>query len=137
MILIETKHDAIVVHIRCEVDLAEKNEFYEALLLAREGNSKRLVVSLLDCGYMDCSGLSGLVTIRNAVPAPMSVVVPEGSFLQRLFFTAGLAVRLNVVTNIDAASVSRPGTSHSREMNVDVQTPAHERLTVPVASASE
>ena len=96
MFQIESGTQRIVLRVQCEIDFSVAAEFNDVLLLASSNSSLPLVVSLEECTFMDCAGLSVLLNIRKLSHVPMSVVVRDDSFLRRLFSIAGLAKWLNV-----------------------------------------
>jgi anti-anti-sigma factor len=87
---IESSATATTVRVRCEIDYASKLEFEAVLARASSLGSPQLIVSLEECPYLDCAGVSALVKIRKKARSPMSVILHESSYLWRLFSILGL-----------------------------------------------
>ena len=89
----------VLVAVHGEVDILSAPDFKAALLEA----GPNLAVDLTDCGYLDSSGLAVLVSTykaqgRHALP----VVVPNDSFLRKVFNVSGIESLLILCDSLEA-----------------------------------
>jgi len=98
---------ARVVDVLGEVDIASADALEERLNKAADG-AALLVVSLVNCPYIDSSGLRVLVRLSNDLGEGFAVVVPPGTQTRRIFDITGLAHQMDVFDSVEEALASTP-----------------------------
>jgi anti-sigma B factor antagonist len=95
--------DAVVVHLRGELDLANVERVREVLLEAARSDAARLVVDLGEVTFLDSTALGALVQARRALDErPLVLVAPVGD-PRRALEVAGLLRHLTVHATLDDA----------------------------------
>ena len=90
-----------ILHVLGEVDLANAEEFQNAVLALTGGGE--VVVDLTACSYMDSSGLPVLAAAHKAVGDRLRIVIPKGGSVHRIFEITGLAEQFNACETVDEA----------------------------------
>ncbi|MDE2573173.1 MAG: STAS domain-containing protein [bacterium] len=94
--------DADVVHVLGEVDLSNAADLANAVL-ALADESRRVIVDLSGCSYIDSSTLNVLVHLQGEFGPRLRSVVPERSRLRRLFEIARLTDVVRLAYSIEEA----------------------------------
>lgn len=93
----EPTHDAHVVHVYGEVDLALASEFEAAVATAAE-SGMGISINLAACSYIDSSILAMLILQAKKHQGRLGIVLPTSGAVQRLFQMTSLADVLPVQT---------------------------------------
>jgi anti-anti-sigma factor len=99
---LEKRSQGYVLTVKDEIDVGSAPQL--AAEIGRiAGDSGVLVVSLLDCKFIDSSGLAVLVKHGRTLGKRFRVVVSNESYLRRLFDATGLSKALHVDATVEAA----------------------------------
>lgn len=98
----EEAADGNLLHVVGEVDLANADEFQNAVMEIA-GKNGDLIIDLTACTYMDSSGLRVIATAHKAVEDRLRVVIPTSGSVHRIFEITGLANQFNACESVDAA----------------------------------
>jgi anti-anti-sigma factor len=87
---------AVVVCVRCELDMASSPELEVSIRLATT-SGRPLIVDLTECAFIDCSVLSVLTRAHRWLGGNIRVVVPDNAPIRKLFALAKLVDAFGVV----------------------------------------
>jgi len=108
---VERLADTIVITPQCDLDLASRDAFINTLEQALESAGTRIVVSLLECTYLDSSALSALVLMRRKFKGSLLLVVPPDVAIARVFEVTNFSAVIPIFPTLDAAMVARSSAS--------------------------
>lgn len=94
--------------LRGEIDLGNARNVEDEILAAIEGNAHGLVLDLTDVSYLDSTGITLLVEVKQHLHArrqAMNVIVPKSSPLRRLFEIASLDEIIPVADSVEDAKL--------------------------------
>ncbi len=99
-----------VVAVRGDVDLGNAAEL--ATVMALAGESTPVIVDLSGCSYLDSTGLSVFVRHERLRRGRTAIVAPPNHRSLHLLEITGLALTLNVLPSLDAATTFCETRSH-------------------------
>jgi anti-anti-sigma factor len=99
---LERSHGATVVHVRGDVDVLT-SETFRAAILGAEARPGRVVVSLLECPYLDSTGLTVLIAAQRRLGDRFSVVLSHEGNVRKIIEIASLAQFLRIVPTLEMA----------------------------------
>ncbi len=92
----------VVVDIGDDLDIASAGDLEDVLASSRRGRrSQPVIVDLTSCRFIDCAGLA--VLVRSHRNARLTVVLPLGHALRRIFAVTELDRVLTLVASRDVA----------------------------------
>jgi anti-anti-sigma factor len=97
-----------IVHVRGEVDVLTSEAFREAVLEAERG-ADGVVISLLDCSYLDSTGLTVLIAAQRRLGERMSVVLAGAGNVRKIIEIASLAQFLRIRPTVETAVTAAAG----------------------------
>lgn len=89
-VIVEPFGRLTLVHILGELDISNYHEFSDALERAAEGSSDPILVALVECTYIDTSGITALVGAQRKFGKRLHVIVPPNSKIRKIFEATGL-----------------------------------------------
>jgi anti-anti-sigma factor len=102
MFHVEKRGSAVVVSVAADVDLLTSDSFRETIERA-EGDAPRVVISLLECPYLDSTGLTVLVATQRRLGARLAVVVAPDGNVRKIVEIASLAQFIHIVPSLEEA----------------------------------
>jgi anti-anti-sigma factor len=109
MFEIERNGQVTIVHVRGDIDVLTSDAFRQAILAA-ERAADRIVISLLDCPYLDSTGLTVLIAAQRRLGERLAVVLSEQGNVRKIIEIASLAQFLRIVPSLElAVSSVTPG----------------------------
>ena len=86
----------IVLHVFGELDMSNKKEFEEAVVSAEAdmGADRLTVIDLTSCTFLDSTALQVVVRAHQRLGDKLCVIVPEASFIHRVFRITSLDTRI-------------------------------------------
>jgi len=99
---VEKSGSATVVHVRADIDVLTSESFRQTIVGA-ERDADRVVISLLDCPYLDSTGLTVLIAAQRRLGDRLSVVVAERGNVRKIIEIASLAQFLRIVPSLESA----------------------------------
>jgi anti-sigma B factor antagonist len=103
---VEAVGDAVVVHLRGELDLHNADEVGAALRQAAEAAPRRLVVDLAEVEFLDSTALGVLIETRSRLARDVLVLARPRFETRRALQVSGLDRHLQVHDSLDAAVAS-------------------------------
>jgi anti-anti-sigma factor len=100
---LEKRGSTTIVHVRGDVDVLTSESFRETLL-AGERDAARIVISMLDCHYLDSTGLTVLISAQRRLGERLAVVIPHGGNVAKIIEIASLGQFLRIVSSLDDAT---------------------------------
>jgi len=102
MFHVEKRGSAVVISVAGDVDVLTSDSFRETIARAEEG-AERVVISLLDCPYLDSTGLTVLVAAQRRLGARLAVVVANEGNVRKIVDIASLAQFIHIVPSLEEA----------------------------------
>jgi anti-anti-sigma factor len=91
-----------LINVGTDLDICSAASLASAIRLAATV-APDVIVSLEDCGYCDASGLSALLAAKAALGARLSIVVPLGLPVRRVFEITNMASILALCHDLNEA----------------------------------
>jgi anti-anti-sigma factor len=101
--------DVRVINVEHDLDICSSGSLASAIRLAGAVADRRLIVSLEDCNFCDASALAVLLGAKAALGARLSIVVPTGRPVRRVFEITNTAQRLSLFANLNEALATASG----------------------------
>jgi anti-anti-sigma factor len=95
--------DAAVVEITGEIDFSSSKPLGEILASADVVSATNVVVSLLECTYLDSSCIASLVGAQKRLEKRLAVVVRPGTIPAKILHLASLGTFFRLSDNLEAA----------------------------------
>jgi anti-anti-sigma factor len=89
-VVVEPLGRLTLVHVLGELDISNYHGFSDALERAADGSLDPILVALVECTYIDTSGLTALVGAHRKFGKRLHVVVPPNSKIRKIFEATGL-----------------------------------------------
>jgi anti-sigma B factor antagonist len=116
---VEASDGASIVRVSGELDLSTVPRLEEALGEQVEQRSA-VLIDLTDLKFIDSSGIGALMKAKKIVDgAPISVLIDEGSQVERIFAVAGVAQALPVFSSRGAAMASLAADGDAKVQTAD------------------
>jgi anti-anti-sigma factor len=93
---LEQRGRTTVVHVSGDIDVLTSQSFRDTVA-AVERDAERVTISLLDCPYLDSTGLTVLIAAQKRLGDRFSVVLPDGGNVRKIIEIASLGDFLNIV----------------------------------------
>jgi anti-anti-sigma factor len=100
---LEKRGSTTIVHVRGDIDVLTSESFRDALI-ASERDSERIVISMLDCHYLDSTGLTVLISAQRRLGPRLAVVISQGGNVAKIIEIASLGRFLRIVSSLDDAT---------------------------------
>jgi anti-anti-sigma factor len=98
----EKRGTTAIVHARGDIDVLTSESFRDAIVEAERG-ADRVVISLLDCPYLDSTGLTVLISSQRRLGQRLAVVVSDQGNVRKIIEIASLAQFLRIVPTLEEA----------------------------------
>jgi anti-anti-sigma factor len=102
LISIESIGDVRILKVGNEIDLANA-DVLERYLNEASADVPAFVVSLVDCRYIDSSGLRPIIRLAGKLGSAFAVVAPPGKQIRRIFDLTGLYDHMHVCDTVEDA----------------------------------
>jgi anti-sigma B factor antagonist len=102
MFHVEKRGPAVVISVAGDVDVLTSDSVRETIERA-EGDAPRVVISLLECPYLDSTGLTVLVATQRRLGARLAVVVASDGNVRKIVEIASLAQFIHIVPSLEEA----------------------------------
>jgi anti-anti-sigma factor len=102
MFHVEKRGSAVVISVAGDVDVLTSDSFRETIERA-EGDAPRVVISLLECPYLDSTGLTVLVASQRRLGSRLAVVVAPDGNVRKIVEIASLAQFIHIVPSLEEA----------------------------------
>lgn len=103
MFVVEQYDGALVISPRCDLDLTTRDSFRQCLDTAASSDGVKVVVSLLNCTYVDSTALSVLATSRRKLGDRLSIVAEPGTLPMRILSIGGFDRAMLVFASLEQA----------------------------------
>ena len=90
MFEVQKRGPAVIVFVKGDIDVLTSETFRETVV-ARENDAERVVVSLLDCIYLDSTGLTVLIAAQRRLRERLTIVVGPDGNVRKIIDIASLA----------------------------------------------
>ena len=102
-VMVEQLGRLTLVHVLGELDISNYHELSEAIARAADRSSDPILISFLECTYIDTSGITAVVGAHRKFGKRLHVIVPHFSKIRRIFEATGLVRALLVHDDFRAA----------------------------------
>jgi anti-anti-sigma factor len=99
---VEKSGTTAIVHVRSDIDVLTSEKFRDAVVSA-ERDAERIAISLLECGYLDSTGLTVLIAAQRRLGNRLSIVLSEDGNVRKIIDIASLAQFLRIVPSLEFA----------------------------------
>lgn len=97
-----------IINVERDLDICSSGSLASAIRLASAVADRHLIVSLEDCNFCDASALTVLLGAKASLGARLSIVVPVGRAVRRIFEVTNLTQRLSLCADRDEALAKAP-----------------------------
>jgi anti-anti-sigma factor len=99
---LEKRGSTTIVHVRGDIDVLTSEAFRDAVIAA-ERAADRIVISMLDCQYLDSTGLTVLIAAQRRLGERLAIVIADQGNVRKIIEIASLAQFLRIVPSLDEA----------------------------------
>ena len=99
---VQKRGGSVIVAVSGDVDVLTSEAFRDAIVES-ERDAERVVISLLDCSYLDSTGLTVLIAAQRRLGDRLTVVVAPAGNVRKIIEIASLAQFLRIVPSLDQA----------------------------------
>ncbi len=99
---LEKRGSTTIIHVRGDIDVLTSESFRDAVVTA-ERAADRIVISMLDCHYLDSTGLTVLIAAQRRLGERLAIVIADHGNVRKIIEIASLAQFLRIVPSLDEA----------------------------------
>jgi anti-anti-sigma factor len=103
MHLVEQRGDAVIIHVKDDLDLTSAPILASTIELAEVCSGTRIIIAMENCRFCDAAGLSVLAVAHKRNGLHFFVVLPEEAPCRRTFTATGFATLLQLVPTLQRA----------------------------------